>query len=149
MDVLPLISKATKLAPMSFLTKKTRRVKSVLNSLERKPTETMTSLRFSEMLKNQRRRGEGSNMELLKECTTCHEDFPATEDHFRKQAKNKDGLKYTCKTCDNNRAKKRYREKANELIANQLEYNKKRKDKYLNYQRDYKKKRRQLDKLRK
>ncbi len=37
-------------------------------------------------------------MELTKVCTKCLAEKSVSE--FRKQTKNKDGLKYYCKTCD-------------------------------------------------
>ena len=83
----------------------------------------------------------------LKRCTTCEKDLEGTETNFRKQSRNKDGLKYTCRKCDDERAKKRYRDNAEKLIANQVDYNKKNKTRYKNYQREYHKARREVIKF--
>ncbi len=41
-----------------------------------------------------------------KVCSQCKTDKPASE--FRKQASNKDGLKYVCKSCDSNKQRELY-----------------------------------------
>lgn len=51
---------------------------------------------------------------VLKLCTTCGADKPLTE--FRKQSKNKDGLKYCCKACDDKRNQVRYAQKKYAII---------------------------------
>ena len=83
----------------------------------------------------------------LKVCTTCNDEFEATTDNFRRQSKNKDGLKYTCKDCDSKRAKKRYEENSEELIEQQQQYNKRNKESYQNYQKSYQKTRKARKKV--
>lgn len=51
---------------------------------------------------------------VLKLCTTCGVDKPL--DCFGKQSKNKDGLKYCCKSCFKKRNKLRYAQKKYAII---------------------------------
>jgi hypothetical protein len=53
---------------------------------------------------------------ITKVCTTCKNSKPLGS--FRRQSKNKDGLKYTCVDCDDARARKRYYQKKDSIISN-------------------------------
>lgn len=61
-----------------------------------------------------------SEIIILKKCTTCGEG--KTHGNFRRQSKNKDGLKYTCKICDNNKAKDRYKNKKDTIVLKVKEW---------------------------
>lgn len=75
--------------------------------------------------------------EVLKRCTTCNKDLKL--DNFRKQSKNKDGLKYTCRECDDQKAKKRYCEKKQEIISTVRNWQTKNAKKVKSYKRRYSK----------
>jgi ribosomal protein L44E len=45
-------------------------------------------------------------IQVTKQCTACGEDKPLTE--FRKQSGKKLGLRYQCKTCQDDKEKDRY-----------------------------------------
>lgn len=64
---------------------------------------------------------------IYKRCTSCDKDRLLIE--FRKQLKNKDGLKYTCKICDDKKARKRYVEKKEHIIATVKKWQEKQKKK--------------------
>ena len=65
MGALPLLSKATNLIPMNFLTNKVKSVGTILTSLKQNPDKTATFQAFSEMLKNQLRKDEDSSDHLM------------------------------------------------------------------------------------
>lgn len=46
------------------------------------------------------------NIVLSKVCSSCKNEKNASE--FRKQSRNKDGLKYVCKQCDDNKQRELY-----------------------------------------
>lgn len=68
---------------------------------------------------------------LSKGCTKCNKVKPFTE--FRKQSKNRDGLSYYCKDCLAPMVeagnKRRYELKKEEIIQQNMEWQKKNKDK--------------------
>jgi len=70
-------------------------------------------------------------MDATKVCTTCGESKPVA--HFRKQTKNKDGLKYTCIPCDDARAKARYALKKDHIKAKVREWQQKNPDRVKAY----------------
>lgn len=74
-------------------------------------------------------------MEIQKRCTACSLELPLSE--FRKQSKNKDGLKYICKICDDARAKKRYEHKKESIINQVKHWQANNKDKVTLYKSKY------------
>lgn len=75
-------------------------------------------------------------------CTKCNKVKPFNE--FRKQSKNRDGLSYYCKNCLAPMVeagnKRRYKLKKNEIIQQNMEWQKKNKDKMNIYAERSKKK---------
>lgn len=72
---------------------------------------------------------------ITKMCTTCNEEKPHAE--FRKQSKNKDGLKYTCRKCDDIRASERYQSKKSEIVPRIRKWQTENMDKMKIYKRRY------------
>ena len=52
-------------------------------------------------------------MEETKICSKCKKPFPATSEHFNKNASTPDGLDYYCKHCKAESQKDRYRSRKN------------------------------------
>ena len=74
----------------------------------------------------------------MKICTKCKESLPLSE--FRKQSSTKDGLKYYCKRCDNQSAKKYYEKNKNKIISKVTEWQKENPEKVKDYKKTYYKK---------
>jgi hypothetical protein len=60
---------------------------------------------------------------MTKPCTTCKKEKPL--DQFRKQAGKPLGLKYTCRECDDKRAKERYEKNKEKIKAAAVAYQRK------------------------
>jgi len=71
-------------------------------------------------------------MDLSKICTVCGADKPLSE--FRRQSRNKDGLMYWCKECQDQKNKERYLKKRDHCIAKSREWNLKNPEKLKKYQ---------------
>ena len=74
-------------------------------------------------------------MELSKLCTTCREEKKLSD--FRKQSSTRDAYKYTCKSCDSEKARTRYnlkKEKIKKTVKNWQESNP---EKVKKYKKDY------------
>ena len=71
----------------------------------------------------------------MKICTKCNEEKPL--DAFRKQSSTKDGLKYYCKECDNQTAKKYYEKNKNKIISKVTEWQKNNPTKVKGYKKSY------------
>ena len=71
----------------------------------------------------------------MKVCTKCKEQKPLSA--FRKQSSTKDGLKYYCKECDNQTAKKYYEKNKNKIISKVTECQKNNPDKVKTYKKSY------------
>jgi hypothetical protein len=64
---------------------------------------------------------------MEKQCRKCQEVKPISE--YRKQSKSPDGLQRECKSCGDQRAKERYKNKRTEILAQTTEWAKNNKDK--------------------
>ena len=71
----------------------------------------------------------------MKTCTKCREALPFSE--FRKQSSTKDGLKYYCKKCDNEIAKKYYEKNKNKIVSNVKQWQKDNPNKVKEYKKSY------------
>ena len=71
----------------------------------------------------------------MKTCTKCKEVLPFSE--FRKQSSTKDGLKYYCKKCDNEIAKKYYEKNKNKIVSNVKQWQKDNPNKVKEYKKSY------------
>ena len=71
----------------------------------------------------------------MKICTKCKEQKPL--EAFRKQSSTKDGLKYYCKECDNQTAKKYYEKNKSKIIEKVTEWQKSNPDKVKTYKKSY------------
>ena len=79
---------------------------------------------------------------VSKTCTTCLKEKPLTD--FRRQSKNKDGLKYTCKECDDKRARMRYKTKKTKILSQVKEWQSKNPERVKFYKRKYRNKKSKL-----
>lgn len=74
---------------------------------------------------------------MVKKCTKCGLEFPATKEYFRVAKNNKDGLKCECKICQKEKDKK-YRENNREkILKNMGNYKSKNNTKIKQYHKDY------------
>ena len=71
----------------------------------------------------------------MKICTKCKE--PKALGAFRKQSSTKDGLKYCCKKCDDEAAKKYYQKNKNKIITNVTQWQKNNPNKVKDYKKSY------------
>ena len=71
----------------------------------------------------------------MKICTKCKETKALGA--FRKQASTKDGLKYCCKGCDDEAAKKYYQKNKNKIITNVTQWQKNNPNKVKDYKKSY------------
>tara|TARA_R100001244_G_scaffold117205_1_gene87198 strand:- start:287 stop:559 length:273 start_codon:yes stop_codon:yes gene_type:complete len=71
----------------------------------------------------------------VKICTKCKE--PKALGAFRKQSSTKDGLKYCCKGCDDEAAKKYYQKNKNKIITNVTQWQKNNPNKVKDYKKSY------------
>ena len=71
----------------------------------------------------------------MKCCTKCKLTKPLAE--FRRQSSTKDGLKYTCRACDDATQKARYQRIKPQYIAKVKEWQKSNPDKVLGYKKKY------------
>jgi hypothetical protein len=71
----------------------------------------------------------------MKICTKCKEGKPLGD--FRKQGSTKDGLKYCCKKCDDEAAKKYYQKNKNKIITNVTQWQKNNPNKVKDYKKIY------------
>ncbi len=74
-------------------------------------------------------------MPIMKICTKCKEQKPLSA--FRKQSSTKDGLKYYCKECDNQTAKKYYEKNKNKIIEKVTQWQKSNPEKVKGYKKSY------------
>ena len=74
-------------------------------------------------------------MLIMKICTKCKEQKPLAA--FRKQSSTKDGLKYYCKSCANQTAKKYYEKNKNKIINKVTQWQKDNPDKVKGYKKSY------------
>jgi len=76
---------------------------------------------------------------MIKMCTRCGKEFPATEEYFYKQGGKRKGLDPSCKKCKE--YNKQYREKNKEKISNQRkQYREKNREKISNQRKQYREK---------
>ena len=71
----------------------------------------------------------------MKICTNCREQKPMTA--FRRQGSTKDGLKYYCKSCDDETAKKYYNKNKKKIIGKVTQWQKNHPDKVRGYKKLY------------
>ena len=71
----------------------------------------------------------------MKICTKCKESKALGA--FRKQSSTKDGLKYCCKGCDDEAAKKYYQKNKNKIITNVTQWQKNNPNKVKDYKKIY------------
>ena len=79
----------------------------------------------------------------MKTCTKCKGTFQFSE--FRKQSSTKDGLKYYCKRCDDEIAKKYYEKNKNKIVNNVKQWQKDNPNKVKEYKKSYYGKNRQTE----
>ena len=79
----------------------------------------------------------------MKTCTKCKGTFQFSE--FRKQSSTKDGLKYYCKRCDDEIAKKYYEKNKNKIVNNVKQWQKDNPNKVKEYKKSYNGKNRQTE----
>jgi len=71
----------------------------------------------------------------MKICTKCKETFPFSG--FRKQSSTKDGLKYYCKGCDDEIAKRYYEKNKIKIANNVKQWQKDNPNKVREYKKSY------------
>jgi len=71
----------------------------------------------------------------MKICTKCKETFPFSG--FRKQSSTKDGLKYYCKGCDDEIAKRYYEKNKIKIVNNVKQWQKDNPNKVREYKKSY------------
>lgn len=72
---------------------------------------------------------------MNKVCSECQKEKAVTE--FNRQAKAKDGLKPICKSCDSKLNKARYEAKKKKIITQNKRWQKKNKERVLDYKKRY------------
>jgi hypothetical protein len=71
----------------------------------------------------------------MKVCTKCKKEKPL--EAFRRQGSTKDGLKYYCKSCDDETAKKYYDKNKKKIINSVTQWQKAHPDKVRGYKKSY------------
>jgi uncharacterized protein YlaI len=77
-----------------------------------------------------------SEIKITKKCSVCGQE--KNLDEFRKQSKNKDGLKYYCKECDDEWNRKNYQTKKDKILEGVKKWQSENPEKVRLYKRRYK-----------